>query len=515
MPDEFTEKVFTSVDPGEWWWDPRTQDLLPNGDTLIWQVNICIDPTQHELFVQRGTQQEPVVYWLGLEVQTVDDVPFGWKTRDPREHFNDNAVMATTMLPPWAELKYPFPHPLYSQAKLDLAFALTGEAFPIHRDWGDAPDSPLIVGYPTLALNMGANHAIVPGYLLGALIDAEGDGQPDAAATGDDLALIDDEDGVVFLSSIARGRWTKVDVTASAPGFLNAWLDFNRDGDWADLGEQIFTNTPLVAGLNNLSFKTPGWASAGVSFARFRYNSTGGLSYTGPAQDGEVEDYQVRIRPAKIVGRHIFYNQSAWDGNNPGANVQDDNAIAPDKVALMPGTVATFRNYISYNKSINGIMIDVEDLPEGPLPAADLIFTNTGRDFTMNLPVPASSVTIRPGAGVGGSDRVTVIFGNGQVPNSSWLKVRMLATPSSGLEADDIHYWGVAFGESGNSLLDAIVNATDQNGAKNNPVAFPNIAALTNRYDYNRDTRVNATDQNVSKNNTTSFLTALRLLMAP
>ncbi len=513
-PDEFTEKLFTTVTPGEWWWDPRNQELVPNGDTQIWQVNICIDPAKHDLFKQEGTTAQPIVYWLGIEVRTDPDSRFGWKTRDPSQHFNDNAVIAIGGAPPWADLHYPFPHPLYNQTRLDLAFALTGEA-ERERDWGDAPDSPLLASYPTLAGNMGANHIISPNIFLGALIDAEPDGQPNVAATGDDLAASDDEDGVVFLNSVARGRWTKLAVTASAPGFLNAWLDFNRDGDWADAGEQIFTNTPVIAGVNNLSFKSPWWASLGISYARFRYNTAGGLSYTGPAPDGEVEDYQVRIRPAKIIAHHIFYNASAWDGNDIAPNPSDDQAIAPDKVALMPGGMATFRNYISYNKSINGIMIDVEDLPEGPLAAGDLIFTNTGRDFTSNLGLAAASVTVRPGEGDGGSDRITVTFANNQLPNSSWLRVQMIASATTGLEADDVHYWGVAFGESGNSPLNAIVNATDQNAAKNNPVGFPAIAALTNPHDYNRDKRVNATDQNVAKNNATSFLTALQLLIAP
>ena len=47
-------------------------------------------------------------------------------------------------------------------------------------DFGDAPDAP----YPTLLANDGARHVVVPGIYLGALIDSEPDGQPDASATG-------------------------------------------------------------------------------------------------------------------------------------------------------------------------------------------------------------------------------------------------------------------------------------------------------------------------------------------
>src|SRR5690606_8581721 len=58
-------------------------------------------------------------------------------------------------------------------------------------DFGDAPES-----YGTLLDDDGPRHAIVPGLLLGELIDFEDDGQPSAAANGDDVAGLADEDGV-------------------------------------------------------------------------------------------------------------------------------------------------------------------------------------------------------------------------------------------------------------------------------------------------------------------------------
>jgi hypothetical protein len=69
------------------------------------------------------------------------------------------------------------------------------------------------------------------------------------------------------------GTTAGVIVFASAPGLLNAWLDFNRNGSWADQGEQIFTNVLLVAGPNPLSFPVPAWAVPGPSFARFRFSN--------------------------------------------------------------------------------------------------------------------------------------------------------------------------------------------------------------------------------------------------
>jgi hypothetical protein len=168
-------------------------------------------------------------------------------------------------------------------------------------DFGDAPDNPQNPNdYPTLLASNGARHRIIPGIHLGATIDQDSDGQPTALADGDDLdAEGDDEDGVQFMSLVVPGEAATVRVTASVAGKLNAWLDFNHDGDWADAGERIFLDRPLVAGVNSLYFVTPVSATLAPpedpTFARFRYNTTGNLSFTGLALDGEVEDYAVAI----------------------------------------------------------------------------------------------------------------------------------------------------------------------------------------------------------------------------
>ncbi|ABW67595.1 GEVED domain-containing protein [Desulfosudis oleivorans] len=179
------------------------------------------------------------------------------------------------------------------------------ESLEEYLDCGDAPDP----SYPTLLANNGACHIIVPQYYLGNSIDNEPDGQPDPNALGDDNNNLDDEDGVAIPSVLTLGMQAPLIVTASAPGFIDAWIDFNADGDWADAGEQIFVSQPVVAGANILNVTPPTNAVPGKTFARFRFSSTGGLSYTGLATDGEVEDYAVRIE------RGIGLNLIEWNGN--------------------------------------------------------------------------------------------------------------------------------------------------------------------------------------------------------
>lgn len=156
-------------------------------------------------------------------------------------------------------------------------------------DYGDAPDP----AYPTLLANDGARHDAT-GPMLGTARDPEIDGQPTVAADGDDAFGTDDEDGVVFTSPYIPGDTVSLKVTASGSGLLNAWVDFNMDGDWSDAGEQIFTDEPLVTGANSLVFGVPAGAVAGTApFARFRLNTAGGLGPGGQALDGEVEDHRV------------------------------------------------------------------------------------------------------------------------------------------------------------------------------------------------------------------------------
>jgi len=132
-------------------------------------------------------------------------------------------------------------------------------------DFGDARQSG--TSYPTL-LPDGARHVLGSNLRLGAAVDGEANGQPDATATGDGA----DEDGVTFGTLQAGNASASVTVTANVPGtaMLNAWIDFNANGDWGDPGEQVFVDQALTSGTNNLTAAIPSGATAGSTFARFR-----------------------------------------------------------------------------------------------------------------------------------------------------------------------------------------------------------------------------------------------------
>jgi len=182
---------------------------------------------------------------------------------------------------------------------------------------------------------------------------------------------------------------------------------------------------------------------------------------------------------ADVLGRYVFYNNSSFD----------DNAIAGDKRALLPGQTANFTNYTSYEKGINGLMIDIA--------------------------APASMpIAVRQGAGVNGSDRITIIWPDNAI-EKRWLQVTIKVTDNTGLLEDDIFYFGNAPGEAGDSTINTVVNATDEIVARNFQHSAAAPALIDDPYDYNRDGLVNGTDQIIARGSQTNPLTMLRLITAP
>ncbi|MCI0537666.1 MAG: cadherin-like domain-containing protein, partial [Verrucomicrobiales bacterium] len=126
--------------------------------------------------------------------------------------------------------------------------------------------------------------------------DIESDGRPSTNADGDDNSgTPDDEDGVTLPTLVSDST---VDITVTVTGdngVLNAWIDWNRDGDWDDADEQVITDLDLVEDTHTISITVPDLTALGVgdTFARFRLSTQSGLAPTGEAPDGEVEDHKV------------------------------------------------------------------------------------------------------------------------------------------------------------------------------------------------------------------------------
>ena len=329
----------------EGWYDPAASNYLPIADWTCWRYTFPVDVTR--AFVQTGTVEHPVIYWLDVQALPLQAEPptarFGWKTS--YEHWNDDACWAPALDPYsgfWWEMRYPQGHPWYPES-IDLAFMLFGGPAPEEPEWdfGDAPDTTIAGSawnYPT-RLPLGACHQIDPtGPWLGApadplgLPDAEPDGQPDINALGDDNNGYDDENGVHIPTPMVAGQSPIIQVLVSdgagIGGNVDAWFDWNGDGDWNDLGEQMLAGSWMSIGFNPVVISIPGNATNGWIFARFRISRQGGLLPTGAAPDGEVEDYEVFIdhadwgdapdSPVAAGYPTLSVNNGAWHLIKPG-----------------------------------------------------------------------------------------------------------------------------------------------------------------------------------------------------
>jgi len=195
-----------------------------------------------------------------------------------------------------------------------------------------------------------------------------------------------------------------------------------------------------------------------------------------------------------------------------------DGALAPDKVALMPGGVATADNYTNYSRGINALAIDVADLADpDALDAAGvgqyLAFRVGNDDDPGNwAAAPAvAEVAVWQGRGAAGSDRMLIAWEDNAIENV-WLEVTVLANAQTGLAEQCVFYFGNAVAETGNSAADARVTAADLLLARNNSRSVLNPAGIDDPYDFNHDRRVNATDVLLARNNQSHFASALKLI---
>ena len=172
--------------------------------------------------------------------------------------------------------------------------AVSTYAYTRASDYGDAASS-----YGTAEHTLDIDNMVNPVW-LGSRVDYELADQISLTADGDDMTGLDDEDGVIF-PVMKPGSTVSIAVAVTAAehsrGFISAWIDWNGNGDFNDVGEQIAVNVP-VSGTGTINLEgimVPGYAVTAVpTIARFRagpekMNSTGSYSY------GEAEDYQVQI----------------------------------------------------------------------------------------------------------------------------------------------------------------------------------------------------------------------------
>jgi len=167
-------------------------------------------------------------------------------------------------------------------------------------DFGDAPDS-----YGSSINNNGARHDTGDGTLfLGAAVVTE----PNAYA--DNGSDVEDNDGIQFVTGVEAGKTAIVEITSSAKGYVNAWIDSDKNGAF-DADEQIITAEAVSAGSNIIAYDVPTWSEPGSTWTRFRLSSEADLSPIGGVSDGEVEDYKIDIAEQNVTANH-YPSADSW-----------------------------------------------------------------------------------------------------------------------------------------------------------------------------------------------------------
>jgi hypothetical protein len=249
-------------------------------------------------------------------------------------------------------------------------------------------------------------------------------------------------------------------------------------------------------------------------------NSITVVDGTGSGPDGAytsstgTEVYATAV-PATIVQRAAFYNNSKFDSYQPrpGGHA-DGGAIAIDKSALaLDASQATFNNITSYDKGLNGISIDLLGV-HGSISADDFTLrvgnNNSPADWA-TAPAPLS-VTVYGKSGNSNSDRIELVWADGAIRNK-WLEVTIAANSNTRLSSPETFYFGNAVGDTGygDTTNNALVNAADESGARNNWHPLSDLPR-NNIYDFNRDGRVNANDENIARLGATNWVTTVKYL---
>ncbi len=314
---------------------------------------------------------------------------------------------------------------------------------------------------------------------------------------------------------------TAIGGFAAIPGVFS-FTDDNGKFDWpfivavfgpdgGELDVEPFFGGQAYSDPDNSEFHWRIAAPEGEEIGSVRFYSID--SNGAPDFDAQLLLGNLTIQDTGVVGRHIFYNESGFDDNDAAATAADDGAIASDKFALEPGEIANFAHYTSYSKGINGIMVDLARTGDAEITAEDFEFKVGNSDSPsdwITAPSP-DDIVVRPGEGVGESDRVTIIWANNEI-EKQWLEVTILANDNTELDSPDVHYWGNAIGETGNDAASAFVNTSDVLDARANPHNIFNRAEIDDRYDFNRDSFVNTADVLVSRENGSNIFNRLKLI---
>jgi subtilisin-like proprotein convertase family protein len=287
------------------------------------------------------------------------------------------------------------------------------------------------------------------------------------------------------------------------------------DGDTTISGVTFYRESNGTPGLQTGADGDTALSTDGASPYSYTFPTTGMAlgTYTYYAQAADtlggtsnIVSTTNTIARTAVVARHVFYNRSAFDGNDPAASAQDTDAIATDKFPLLPGQSPSFANVTSYVRGINGLIVDIGGLPAGA--------ALTTADFSFGAALRPVEVNVRRGAGASGTDRVTLIWTDyspgaetaTMAIANGWLHVTIQANANTGLAAPDVFSFGNLIAETGDRPTAGrfavnVIDVARLREAMRRPTATISSAA-----DFNRDRTIDARDLHILRANYGSTL---------
>ena len=139
--------------------------------------------------------------------------------------------------------------------------------------------------------------------------------------------IITSDDVVGFLNPLDPAG-TQVPVQVTGSGLLDIWVDYDQNASF-DPDEHVVISEPVVGGLRNVTIVSEPIGSDGEhwqTWMRVRLSPSGGLTPTGVAVGGEVEDYLVSVIPRELP----VPNPDMYDVNEDTTLVINSVSVQPD-----------------------------------------------------------------------------------------------------------------------------------------------------------------------------------------
>ena len=224
-------------------------------------------------------------------------------------------------------------------------------------------------------------------------------------------------------------------ANTAKPGFVDAWVDFNQDGDWDDPEDRVAFKVEVSTGWNIVPFTIPKSAALGDRNARFRLSKAGGLSPTSTLLEGDFsKDVRVTLDGGSFSSPKLYVDEL-------GAHeVVISNGAVTVKVAGR--TVWNVpANELSKLTSINKLGVVVSEL----------------RDFSSAFPgaVRYNEVTSTVELKVAATSLDLSTYGTGNLQGVQTIDLRQSGSNALSLKVEDVQQI------NSQSRLQVVMNADD------------------------------------------------------